>query len=52
MSGASLLQIVTGIRGEGTSLPGKINQGILDYLDKKGIENVERIVGIRAKKLH
>ncbi|MEE9214382.1 MAG: dihydroorotate dehydrogenase (quinone), partial [Thermodesulfobacteriota bacterium] len=47
-AGAKALQIVTGIRGEGTTLPGRINHGIADYMDREGIQCISEIVGADA----
>ncbi len=49
MAGASAVQIVTGLRSEGTAMPGKINQGILDFVNKRKIKNIQEIVGLRSK---
>jgi len=47
-AGAKALQIVTGIRGEGTTLPGRINHGIAAYMDREGIKNISELVGVEA----
>jgi dihydroorotate dehydrogenase len=44
-AGATAVQIVTAIRGEGTSLPGRINRGLLAYMEREGIKNLHEIVG-------
>jgi len=49
MAGAKIVQIVTGIRGEGTVLPGRINRRIIDSLDRTGVKNLSELVGVRAK---
>lgn len=49
-AGAKLLQIVTAIRGEGTTVAGRINRGLVDYMEKEGIKNLSEIVGIEASK--
>ena len=49
-AGAKLLQIVTAIRGEGTTVAGRINGGIVEYMEKDGIKNLSEIVGIEARK--
>lgn len=49
-AGAKVVQIVTGIRGEGPALPGRINRGIVKYMEKEGIQNLTEIVGVDAKK--
>jgi len=49
-AGAKALQLVTAIRGEGTVVAGKINRGIVEYLDREGISSLQEIVGINSKK--
>jgi dihydroorotate dehydrogenase len=49
-AGAKLLQIVTAIRGEGPTVAGRINRGIVEYMEKEGIKNISEIVGIEARK--
>ena len=49
-AGAKALQIVTGLRGEGTTLPGRINRGIIDYMEKERIKSLGEIVGVDAGK--
>lgn len=44
-AGARVVQIVTAIRGEGTTLPGRINRGLVAYLEREGIRNINEIVG-------
>lgn len=44
-AGAKALQIVTGLRGEGLSLPDTINRGLADYLEKEGIKDINELVG-------
>jgi dihydroorotate dehydrogenase len=50
MAGASALQVVTGIRGEGTHLPGRTNYEIIEYMNRNGIKNLNDLVGIEAAK--
>jgi dihydroorotate dehydrogenase len=45
-AGATLVQVVTGIRSEGTTLPGRINSGILGYMKQHDIRNISELVGI------
>lgn len=47
-AGAKVIQIVTGIRGEGTTLPGKINRGLATWMGHEGIQNISEVVGSRA----
>jgi dihydroorotate dehydrogenase len=44
-SGARLIQVVTAIRGEGATLPGKINRGLIEYMNKEGIDRLDDLVG-------
>lgn len=44
-AGAKIVQIVTAIRGEGTTLPGRINRGLVDWMEREGIESISEIVG-------
>ncbi len=48
-AGAKVVQVVTGIRGEGTALPGRINRGIIMYMEKEGIKSIDEIRGIDVK---
>lgn len=48
-AGARVVQIVTGIRGEGTVLPGKINRGLLSWMNREGIQNISEAVGSNIK---
>lgn len=48
-AGAKALQLVTAIRGEGTAVAGKINRGIVEYLDREGFSSISEIVGIDSK---
>jgi dihydroorotate dehydrogenase len=45
-AGAKVVQVVTGIRGEGTALPGRINRGIVSYMEKEGVRNIDELVGV------
>jgi dihydroorotate dehydrogenase len=49
-AGAKLLQIVTAIRGEGTTVAGRINRGLVDYMERENIKNLGEIIGIEARK--
>lgn len=44
-AGAKVVQVVTGIRGEGTTLPGRINRGLIEFMDKQGVDNISELVG-------
>lgn len=48
-AGARTVQIVTGIRGEGTNLPGRINRGLVEYIEREGIRNIGELVGQSVK---
>ncbi len=48
-AGAKAVQVVTGIRGEGTTLPGRINRGIVDYMEKVGVKTIGELVGVDAR---
>jgi dihydroorotate dehydrogenase len=45
-AGATVVQVVTGIRGEGTALPGRINRGIVCYMEKAGVKQIGELVGV------
>lgn len=45
-SGARLIQVVTAIRGVGTSLPGRINRGLIEYMNQVGVNNLGELVGV------
>ncbi len=45
-AGAKALQLVTAIRGEGTAVAGKINRGIVDYMEREKISSLQDLVGI------
>ncbi len=47
-AGAKVVQVVTGIRGEGTALPGRINRGLVRYMEKEGVKSIEELVGVDA----
>jgi len=47
-AGARLVQIVTGIRGEGTTLPGRITRGLVKWMEREGITNINELVGSDA----
>ena len=44
-AGANVVQVVTAIREVGTSLPGRINRGLVEYMDREGISNLDEIRG-------
>ena len=49
-AGAKVVQVVTGIRGEGTALPGRINRGIVAFMEKEGLNHIHELVGVDVKK--
>jgi dihydroorotate dehydrogenase len=48
-AGAQIVQVITGIRGEGTAIAGKINRGIVEYMEKEGVKNIQELVGVDVK---
>lgn len=46
-AGARVVQIVTAIRGEGTTLPGRINKGLVAYMEQEGIRDINELIGSR-----
>lgn len=49
-AGAKALQLVTAIRGEGTAVAGKINSGIVEYMEREGVKTLGELVGVDAEK--
>lgn len=49
-AGAKIVQVVTGIRGEGTTLPGRINRGLAEWMDRERVKNISEVVGVEASK--
>ncbi len=45
LAGASLLQLYTGLIYEGPGLPTRILEGLLEFLDADGFDNIEQAVG-------
>ncbi len=45
-AGAQIVQVVTGIRGEGTAIAGKINRGIVAYMEREGVKSIKELIGI------
>lgn len=50
-AGASVVQVVTGIRAEGTTLPGRINRYLVDWMDNQGVKKITDCIGIHARVL-
>lgn len=44
-AGARVVQVVTAIRSEGTALPGKINRGLVEYMEREGVAHLNELVG-------
>ncbi len=45
-AGANAVELVTALRGEGPSVVGKINRGLVKMMDERGVRNINNIVGI------
>ena len=48
MAGAKALQLVTAIRGEGSTVAGKINRGIVEFMEKEKVDNLNELVGVSS----
>jgi dihydroorotate dehydrogenase len=48
-AGASALQVVAALDEEGPTLPGKINRGIVGYMEKEGVKSISELVGVDVK---
>lgn len=49
-AGAKALQIVTAIRGEGTAVAGKINKGLVEFMESEGVSSLADLVGVDSGK--
>ncbi len=49
-AGASAVQVVTAIRGEGTTVFVRINQGLVTHMEKEGIDSIRQLRGTTAAK--
>ena len=49
-AGALPLQIVRASRGEGPTVFGRINRGLVEYMDREGVSSIQEIVGVDAAK--
>lgn len=49
-AGATAVQLNTAIRGEGPTVAGRINRGLIELMDQRGVKNISDIVGQEAKK--
>lgn len=47
-AGALPLQIVSAIRGEGPTVFGRINRGLVEYMDREGVQSIQELVGVEA----
>lgn len=45
MAGASLIQVVTALRGEGPTVAGRINRGLVEFMDREGVKSIQDLVG-------
>ncbi len=45
MAGASLVQVVAGIRGRGPGIANIINAGLVEWMDKNGVKSLSEIIG-------
>ena len=48
MAGAKALQLVTAIRGEGSAVAGRINRGIVQFMEKEGVSNIQKLIGVNT----
>jgi dihydroorotate dehydrogenase len=50
-AGASLIQLVTAIRGEGLFVARNINRGLIKWMDENGVKSLSEIVGLDAQQI-
>ena len=50
IAGASLVQVVTGIRETNGRVAAEINRGLLDYVRKEGISSITELIGSASKR--
>jgi len=48
-AGAKVLQMVTGLRGEGPSIVYKINYGLVKYMMDEGVDSISELVGVNTR---
>lgn len=48
-AGAHAIQVVTALRGEGPTLPGRITRGLALYMENEGLQSLEEIRGVEAQ---
>jgi dihydroorotate dehydrogenase len=51
-AGARAIQVVTAIREIGTTLPGRINRGLVEWMDRNGVTNITDIIGINTRRIN
>lgn len=44
-AGASLVQVVTAIRGEGPGVANRINRELLEWMDREGVRHLSEVIG-------
>lgn len=44
-AGAKVVQVVTAIRGEGPAVAGRINRGLVEYMEREGIRSINELMG-------
>lgn len=47
-AGATVVQLNTALRGEGPTVAGRINRGLIELMDQRGVQTVTEIVGQEA----
>lgn len=50
LAGASLLQVVTGIREHNGRTAVKINRGIQEWMERRGVKNIQEIIGAATQR--
>lgn len=48
-AGTTAIQVVAALDAEGPELPGKINRGIVKYLEKEGVKSIKELIGVDVK---
>lgn len=48
LAGASAVQIMTALQFVGPSLPGRINEGLVEFMDKEGVAKISDLVGTKS----
>lgn len=47
-AGASAIQVMTALNFQGPSLPGDINAGLLEFMEREGVRSIAELVGTEA----